>query len=110
MPVLTTKLKNEMIKKSTPDMKLKFSLSNIMVNGEKRGCSGFIVNEVNGSTVYLTTEQSCMACLGYMYRYADNERDFRGYRNRWAKSVPELTTEVIRLLAKTPAEDRDIRV
>lgn len=110
MAVLAVKFKNELLRHADPNMALTFSLKNILVNGEKRGCSGFVRNEVNGSVVYLTTEQSTISDLGYLYRYADDEKDYRGYHNRWADDVLELAEEVCCLLQKTPAEDGDCRV
>ena len=110
MAVLAVKLKNELKKHADNDMNLFFSLRNILINGDKRGCSGFVRNAATGSVVYITTETPVLSGLGYMYRYADNEEDYRGYRNRWAESMPELVREVCRMLKKTPQEDGDVRI
>lgn len=105
--ILSVKLKNA-IKKSAPNMNLDFHLKNIIINGDKRGCSGFITNHENNSVVYVTTEP--IMNLGYMYRYADNTNDFTGYHNRWAKTQDELVSNIIELLKKTPAEAGDSRL
>jgi hypothetical protein len=110
MLILSTKLKNA-INKHANGMDLTFTLKNISINGSKRGCSGFIRNNANGSVMYVTTERSCATFLKpYMYRYADNEKDYTGYRNRWAKTFDELATEICRLLHSTPQEQYDRRI
>lgn len=102
--ILMTKLKNAMLKTG---MDLSFELRNININGDKRGCSGFIVNNDNGTIVYVNTE----SCLDrYMYRYADSVKDFRGYSNRWANGLDELVEGVAGLLKKSPAEMNDRRI
>ncbi len=110
MLILSTKLKNA-INKHTNGMDLEFTLKNISINGSKRGCSGFIRNNANGSVVYVNTEEPCVSFLGpYMYRYADNEKDYRGYRNRWAKSLDELASAICTCLKSTPQEQNERRI
>ena len=109
MLILSTKLKNA-INAHSNGMDLQFTLKNISINGSKRGCDGFIRNNANNSVVYVTTEEPCLSSLHYMYRYADNEKDYRGYRNRWAKTLDELATEICRLLHSTPQEQNDRRI
>ncbi len=77
---LSQKVKN-LIKKISPENNYVFNLKNIDVNGQKRGCSGFITNPDTGNVVYLTTEY-CQAGH-FMYRYAENDHDYRGRTNRW---------------------------
>ena len=104
MLVLSSKLRNA-INKRADGMDLTFTLKNININGSKRGCSGFVRNNVNGSVVYVNTEESCASWLPrFMYRYADNEKDYTGYNNRWVNTLDELTTEICRLLHHTPQE------
>lgn len=83
---LSTKLRNA-IKKFDSNYEVK--LKNITVNGEKRGCSGFVINPTNGVIVYVNTEKGCFLPLSErnLYRYAKNEKDYGGShsRNRWAK-------------------------
>ena len=109
MLILSTKLKNA-INKYAEGMDLQFTLKNIVINGSKRGCSGFIRNKANNSVIYVNTEEPCLSNLHYMYRYADNERDFRGYHNRWANTVEELASSICRCLHKTPQESNDRRI
>ena len=50
MPIMTTKLKNAILRHSGK-MNLRFTLKNIIINGRKLGCSGFIRNLDNNSVV-----------------------------------------------------------
>ena len=110
MLILSTKLKNA-INTHANGMDLTFTLKNISINGSKRGCSGFIRNNANGSVVYVNTEPSCATFIPpFMYRYADHERDWTGYRNRWAKTLDELASAICTCLHKTPAETNERRI
>lgn len=109
MLILSTKLKNA-INKQCGDMPLQFTLKNITINGAKRGCSGFVRNLDNNTVVYVDTEEPCLSNLHYMYRYADHEKDWTGYRNRWADTLDALVYSVCRLLKSTPQEQNDRRV
>jgi hypothetical protein len=88
MLILSTKLKNRFSPAYVVNLK------NIRVNDDKRGCSGFI--SLGDRVVYVNTE----ACgsLGYMYRTAQNVRDYTGGVNRWAKDFDSLVAGVHRLL------------
>jgi hypothetical protein len=107
--ILSTKLKNAVNKKAN-GMDLTFTLKNISINGNKRGCSGFIRNKANNSVIYVTTEEPCLSNLHYMYRYADHERDFKGYHNRWANTLEELAIAICNCLQHTPQEVNDKRI
>jgi hypothetical protein len=110
MLILSTKLKNA-INKQANGMDLTFDLTNISIDGSKRGCYGFIRNNANGSVVFVTTEKPCVTFLKpYMYRYADNEEDYIGYRNRWADTLDELVSAICACLHKTPQEVNDRRI
>ena len=109
MLILSTKLKNA-INAHANGMDLTFTLKNISINGAKRGCSGFIRNNKNGSVVYVNTEEPCLSTLHYMYRYADNEKDYTGYHNRWANTLNELASAICTCLHKTPQEQNDRRL
>lgn len=109
MLILSTKLKNA-INKHSNGMDLTFTFKNILINGQKRGCSGFIRNNANGSVMYVTTEEPCLSTLHYMYRYADHEKDYTGYHNRWANTLDELASAICTCLHKTPQEVNDRRV
>lgn len=106
--ILSTKLKNAISQKAN-GMNLQFTLKNVNINGRKMGCNGFIRNLDNGAVVYVTTEDTHCSWLGYMYRYADSERDFKGYSNRWADSLEELATGICRCL-KTDGRANDRRI
>lgn len=108
MLILSTKLKNA-IKYHANGMDLAFTLQNININGSKRGCSGFIRNNANGSVMYVSTE-ICRCDLHYMYRYANHEKDYTGYRNRWANTLDELASAICTCLHKTPQEVNDRRI
>lgn len=109
MLILSTKLKNA-INSHANGMDLTFTLKNININGSKRGCSGFIRNNANGSVVYVNTEEPCYSELHYMYRYAENEKDYTGYRNRWTNTLDELASAICTCLHKTPTEVNDRRI
>jgi hypothetical protein len=81
MVILSTKLKNE-IKKHAPNAA--FKLQDMSINGEKRGCNGFVT--LDGVTVYVNTENPHIAGLGLMCRYAKNDTDYKGGRNIFTKS------------------------
>lgn len=57
---------------------LKYNIKNISVNGQKRGCSGFVINTLTNSCVYVNTEQSCYSPLANksLYRYAKDDKDY----------------------------------
>lgn len=101
--ILSTKLKNSIVK-ANPNGDYEIRLKNIIINGAKRGCSGFIVNRENNTIVYVTTEP-CMN-LGYMYRYADSTSDYRGYHNHWSRTYEGFVTDVIGALKRGNIEKR----
>ena len=112
--ILAVKLKNALKKANEKyGYDLKFDIKNIIVNGAKRGCSGFVTNTQNGSCVYTDTERTCCANLGVMYRYADNNKDYSGYCNRWTGrvyTVDSLANEILKLLGKTPKQIGEKRI
>lgn len=95
--LLSTKLRNQ-IKKIQPEG-LEFHLKNIKVNGQNRGCSGFIKNVSNGNIVYVNTEKSCYSPLAdkNLYRTAKDLKDYTGGRNRWATD-DRIAIEIVNLL------------
>ena len=107
MLILSTKLKNA-INSHANGMDLTFTLKNISINGSKRGCSGFIRNNANGSVMYVNTET--LFVERFMYRYAYDELDYKGYHNRWAKTLDELASAICTCLHKTPQEQNDRRI
>jgi hypothetical protein len=88
MLILSTKLKNQFSPAHT------VALKNIRVNGDVRGCSGFIA--LDGAIVYVNTES--FGSLGYMYRTAKHMKDYTGGVNRWAKDIDALVAGVNQIL------------
>ena len=90
MLILSTKLKNQF----SPSYNV--SLKNISVNGQKRGCSGFI--SLGDSIVYVNTEPC--GRLGLMYRTAKHLKDYEGGMNHWATDMDSLVAGVKSMLRK----------
>ena len=112
--ILAIKLKNALKKANEKyGYGLKFDIKNIVIDGAKRGCSGFVTNTQNGSCVYTNTEKTCISHLGVMYRYANDNKDYHGYRNHWTGSdytVDSLAHDIIDLLWATPQEIQESRI
>jgi hypothetical protein len=87
MLILSTKLKNQF--SSVHQVHLK----NISVNGDKRGCSGFI--QRGDAIVYVNTE---VLGGGYLYRTAAHLKDYTGGVNRYARDLAGLVAGVNSLL------------
>ena len=87
MLILSTKLKNQFPSTHT------VALKNIAVNGDKRGCSGFIAR--GDAIVYVNTE---VLGGGYLYRTAAHMKDYSGGVNRYAKDLTGLVSGVNQLL------------
>jgi hypothetical protein len=87
MLLLATKLKNQF--SSAHQVHLK----NISVNGDKRGCSGFI--QRGDAIVYVNTE---VLGGGYLYRTAAHLKDYSGGVNRYARDLAGLVAGVNSLL------------
>ena len=87
MLILSTKLKNQFPLTHT------VALKNISVNGDKRGCSGFIAR--GDAIVYVNTE---VLGGGYLYRTAAHMKDYTGGVNRYARDLASLVAGVNQLL------------
>lgn len=87
MLILSTKLKNRFTSVHAVNLK------NISVNGDKRGCSGFISRD--NAIVYVNTE---VLGGGYLYRTAKHLKDYTGGVNHWAKDLDSLVNGVNALL------------
>lgn len=85
--ILSQKLKNKFSGNES------FYLKNIIINGDKRGCSGFIM--LGDETVYVNTE---VLCGGYLYRKAKDNKDYRGGFNHYAKCLDSLVAGINELL------------
>ena len=95
--LLMTKLKNGLKKVGNYEC----NLSNININGSKRGCSGFVINPENGVIVYINTEKSCYAPLSKLnlVRFAKHKKDYGGAhsRNEWAND-DEIVSKIVAML------------
>ena len=98
-PILMTKVKNAVKKKLGNG--IEFKLRNTIINGDKRGCYGYIKNPENGITVYIDTEFGC--CTPMYFRYAKDEKDSTGCHNNWAHNLDELVNGVCEFL-NAPAQ------
>jgi hypothetical protein len=87
MLLLATKLKNQFPSTHT------VALKNIAVNGDKRGCSGFI--QRGDAIVYVNTE---VLGGGYLYRTAAHMKDYTGGVNRYARDMAGLVDGINSLL------------
>lgn len=85
--ILATKLKNQFTGATV------CALKNISVNGDKRGCSGFIQRD--DAIVYVNTE---VLGGGYLYRTAAHMKDYSGGVNRYARDLPTLVAGINSLL------------
>lgn len=111
--ILAVKMKNALKKANEKyGYDLEFNIKNIVINGAKRGCSGFVTNKTNGSCVYLNTERTGLTGMGLMYRYADNDKDYHGYHNRWTEeyNLDKYAESIVDLLWLTPKEANDRRI
>lgn len=105
MTILSTKLKNAFDKLEDSD-KYSMSFKNISVNGDKRGCSGFITNLENDVCVYIDTES--VTNLGMLYRYAEREGEYTGGNNHFAHSLEEIIKETRRMLENPQNAEREL--
>lgn len=97
-PILSVKLKNAF--KALPDSdKYAMEFKNININGNKRGCSGFITNLENDVCVYINTESIAAPFLGILYRYCEQSGEYTGGHNHFAKSLDEVVHSTVHLLA-----------
>lgn len=81
-------------------------IKNIEVNGQKRGCSGFITNLVTGKVCYIDTEPFFDYGKGsglynnpskaVMMRTAKDTKDYHGGMNVWLP-LGEIVTAALRL-------------
>jgi predicted transcriptional regulator len=87
--MLANKLKNEILKLCPQG--IEFHLKNIVINGRKVGCSGFIA-AANGKVVYINTEGKLN-----LYREAKNIKDYVGGYNYFTddKQLPIAVVEML---------------
>ena len=96
--ILKTKLSNR-LKTKAPFNVDTFLFKNIIVNKQRRGCSGYILNRDNRACVYVNTEPSCNPKCSLLYHYADYDKnDFKNGKNRYAKDFDDLVSKIIKML------------
>ena len=101
-PILAVKLRNEILKQISGD-NISVSLRNISINGNKKGCSGFITNSENGTCVWLSTDNEyCRQPI--VYRYAKNISDYHGGINRWCDTAFDLAYAIKKMLTEPDIE------
>lgn len=99
-PLLSTATRNA-ITKAARGMNLEFGLRNIVINGQKRGCSGWIHDPDSGNTVYVNTEPSCVG-LTYLVRSAPSKeicggsRDGANYHEKDLKAIAQRVVSLLR--------------
>lgn len=91
MPYLKTKLKND-ICRLLPAEDLRFRLSNICINGEKRGCSGHVTYLPTGRCIYVNTEPLLTNPRKIMFRFAKNEQDYTSSHSEFS-AINLFTTQ-----------------
>ena len=106
MIILRTKLRNAINKQNNNKNNLTFKLKNITINGAKKGCSGFIINNDNSTVIYVNTEGITWSNqpTKYMYRYAKDDKDYTGYTNRWATGLDNLAKLIVKHIEEEPNE------
>lgn len=82
------------------------TLRNVDIDGQKRGCTGFIVNSETGKTCYIDTEPFFDGGEGsglwndpnkaVMMRTAENVHDYTGGRNQWLP-LQDIVSTAVRL-------------
>ncbi|WP_115338111.1 hypothetical protein [Moraxella caviae] len=89
---------------NTAPLALEFHLKNIIRNGVKYGCSGFIKDANTGKIVYVNTEGTTLRNGqgdSYLYRLARHLKDYSGGSNRWAQA-DNLPSSIVSLLLNKP--------
>lgn len=108
--LLATKLKNA-VKRLDPDGLIEpVGVRNIVVNGQRRGCSGHFVHKVTGNVVEINTEHGSLGDLDgrILCRYSDSVKDWRGGRNQWIPEK-EFAAHVVAMLADPNKKVNDCR-
>lgn len=81
-PLLALKLRNQIL---AVNAGLTVQLRNVVVNGAKMGCSGFITDPGTGRVVYLNTDHNHGTSHDHAYyRVVRDTKDYRGGINHFA--------------------------
>lgn len=89
-----TKVKNQ-LKAHHPEIVPK--LSNVRINGQLQGCSGFLTDPATGRVVYISTDVNHGTSTEALYRSAAHDRDFTGGRNHFCEPG-EIVAHALMLL------------
>ena len=94
--VSMTKVKNA-LKRARPD--LVPHISNIRINGQLQGCSGFVEDPATGRIVYFNADVNHGTSREAYIRNAKHLKDYTGGRNRFCPmDADEIISAVIELL------------
>lgn len=108
MELITSRKLKGRLRKLNPD--LTFDVKDIKINGQTRGCSGFVTNPKNGNIVYVNTEQSMYDPRTLkdriLYRRAKHGKDYTGERNQWSNDK-DIQRDIVNLLEKEFILERD---
>ena len=99
MALLAVKLKNRLNKLADDKWDtnpLIFDIKNVSSNGQSVGCRGFVGNMYSDNVVYVSTDS--LTSSKYLYRVAEDFKDYRGKTNRYAFTVEELAEGILQLL------------
>lgn len=92
----TVKLRNR-LRAIRPDLVVE--IKNVRVNGQLRGCSGFVRDPARDRIVYVDTEAGFQRRDEALYRTASSMRDYTGGRNLFT-SFDELPHAIVDLLER----------
>jgi hypothetical protein len=99
-PILPIRIKNTIHRH--PDVPvLVFDLKPIIRNGYRLGTSGFIRN-LNGDIVIYVHSDSESFTAPILYRFAKDNKDFRGGINHFCNTAEELAEAVVKMMAYSP--------
>jgi hypothetical protein len=88
------------------DKPFSVDLKNIVINGQRRGCSGFITNNETNKCCYITTEPFWTEiefpgfCGNIMMRAASSTKDYCGGINHWIPATREAVLKLAYELTK----------
>ncbi|MBT1164603.1 hypothetical protein [Bifidobacterium felsineum] len=104
--MLAVRFRNH-VRKIDPTIEF-INLRNVLVNGAKRGCSGFLRNPANGRMVYVNTDVLLIERGHEAYaRTVKDEHDTSGGQNRWSTcdDLPQLAVNMLHDQSTTPVLD-----
>lgn len=99
-PFLPVKIKNTIRRRLTDNTvpALVFDLKTITRNGYKFGTSGFVRNPKTGVVIYIHTDSDSFT-PPILYRFAKDEKDFRGGQNHFCTNPEELAEAVYKMMS-----------